>query len=164
MKTAYIGIGSNLGNAHDNCLQAIEKIKQIPGCFVISVSPLYRTEPVGNEDQDWYVNGVVSVSTNLSAQKLIKHLLTIEVGMGRVRKKKWESRIIDLDILLLGHDIVQDKNLIIPHMLMHTRRFVLAPMADLAPDLVHPSLGKTMMELLQAIEKEDQVVHKIKDH
>jgi 2-amino-4-hydroxy-6-hydroxymethyldihydropteridine diphosphokinase len=164
MKTAYIGIGSNLGDAHDHCLQAIETIKQIPECHVKGVSPLYRTEPVGDKTQNWYVNGVVSVLTNLSAQILITHLLNIEANMGRVRKGKWESRIIDLDILLYGHDIIRDKNLVIPHMHMHTRRFVLAPMVDLAPDLVHPSFGKTMMELLQTIDVDDQVVQLVKDH
>ncbi|MBN1850418.1 MAG: 2-amino-4-hydroxy-6-hydroxymethyldihydropteridine diphosphokinase [Deltaproteobacteria bacterium] len=162
MKTAYIGIGSNLGDAHHHCLTAVGEIERIPGCILIGTSPWYMTEAVGVKNQDWYVNGVLSVSVNLSAQGLIHHLLHIEMDMGRVRKERWESRIIDLDILLYGEDIIRQENLTIPHPLMHERRFVLTPMVDLAPELIHPLLKKTMTELLALADKDGQVVERIK--
>jgi len=163
MKTAYIGIGSNLGDTRRNCRRAIERIGRIPGCSITGLSGLYLTEPVGVEGQDWYVNGVVAISTSLSAQDLIKGLYTIEADMGRVRKERWGPRIIDLDILLFGQDVIREPNLTIPHPFMHERRFVIAPMVDLAPDLAHPTLGKKMTELLKMIPEDGQVVNPIKD-
>lgn len=147
-KTAYIGIGSNLGDKINNCLEAIVQIDEISGCRVTAQSDFYRTQPVGVEGQDWYVNGVIVLSADMSAQDLLKSLLAIEVDMGRERKKKWDSRIIDLDILLFGEEVISEKGLQVPHPLMHLRRFVLVPMVSLAPDLVHPVLGKSMAELL----------------
>ena len=163
MKTAYIGIGSNLGDAQGNCLKAVEKIERIPGCNLVGFSPWYTTEPVGVQNQDWYVNGVAVLSVDIPAQVLMKRLLDIEADMGRVRNKRWESRIIDLDILIFGEDIINEDNLIVPHPLMHGRRFVLAPMTDLAPDLKHPSLGWTMNELLSKVSRNNQVVRLLKD-
>jgi len=162
MKTAYIGIGSNLGEKTDNCLKAVTLMNRMIGCTVIERSNLYRTAPVGVEGQGWYANGVASLSTNLSARELLKNLLFIESEMGRVRRKKWESRIIDLDILIFGNEIIDENNLQIPHPLMHTRRFVLAPMVDVAPDLIHPSLGLSMTELLHRLPNDDQVVRTIR--
>jgi 2-amino-4-hydroxy-6-hydroxymethyldihydropteridine diphosphokinase len=157
-KTAFIGIGSNLGDKLANCLRAIELIRGIPGCFLIAGSDLYRTEPVGVEKQDWYVNAVISLSASISAQDLLSSLMGIEERMGRVRTRKWAPRTIDLDILLFGQDIINDKDLEIPHPFMHLRRFVLVPMVQLAPDLIHPVLGKTMSELLEDLSDEGQAV------
>jgi len=160
MTTAYIGIGSNLGDRHHNCLMALEMIEQIPGCELIGLSNWYLTQPVGVKGQDWYVNGVVSVSTEIPPQDLLRRLLAIEADMGRVRSERWESRIIDLDILLYGQEIINEKNLTIPHPLMHLRKFVLVPMVQLGPNLIHPSLGMTVAKLLQKIPKNDQeVIH-----
>jgi 2-amino-4-hydroxy-6-hydroxymethyldihydropteridine diphosphokinase len=156
VQTAYIGIGSNLGDAYNNCLIAVEKIGRVSGCSLLGISPWYKTEPVGVKNQDWYVNGVVSISTNMAARNLIKILLAIEEDMGRIRKERWASRIIDLDILIFGPDIIREENLTIPHPFMHQRRFVMAPMVDLAPNLVHPVLGKTMLELLKTIKGDGQ--------
>ena len=94
----------------------------------------------------------------MSAQDLLGRLLAIEADMGRIRKQRWESRIIDLDILLFGHEILNEEDLTIPHPLMHLRRFVLVPMVSLAPDVVHPVLGKTMVELLAGVPKKAQTV------
>ena len=163
MKKAYIGIGSNLGDTHGNCRKAIERMGRIPGCSVTGLSELYLTEPVGVEGQDWYVNGVIAISTSLSPQELIKGLYIIEADMGRVRKERWGPRTIDLDILLFGQDIIREPNLTIPHPRMHERRFVIAPMVELAPDLVHPTLGKKMTELLAMIPGDGQVVKPIED-
>ena len=163
MKTAYIGIGSNLGDKQDNCLKAIEKIKQIPDSELTGISGWYLTKPVGVEGQDWYMNGVASLATSLSAQDLLSALLTIEADMGRVRKQRWESRIMDLDLLLLGQEIIDEGSLTVPHPLMHLRKFVLIPMAQLAPDLIHPSLKVTMAELLLTIPEDGQVVIPIEE-
>jgi len=158
MKTAYIGTGSNLGDKLNNCLKAINLIEKIPGCRVEAQSDFFRTEPVGVEDQDWYVNSVISIRTDLSAQQLQKSLLAIETGLGRERKRKWDPRTIDLDIILFGQDLINEKNLTVPHPLMHERRFVLVPMIQLAPDLIHPVLKKSMTELLYALPEERQTV------
>ena len=138
-KTAYIGVGSNLGNKINNCIKAIDLVGGIPGCRLTAQSDFYRTEPVGVEGHDWYINCVISLTTNNVAHKLLKRLFSIEADMGRVREKRWEPRVIDLDILLFGQDVIHEDNLTVPHPLMHERRFVIAPMVDLAPDLVHPS-------------------------
>ena len=163
METAYIGIGSNLGEPERNCREAVRRIGEIPDCDIIRLSGLYRTEPVGVEDQDWYVNCVVSVMTGLSPRDLMERLLDIEADMGRVREGQWEPRVIDLDLLLFGRDIVHDRDLTIPHPLMHERRFVMAPMVDLAPDLEHPSLGKTMVELLREISEHGQDIRPVEE-
>ena len=156
MNTVYIGVGSNLGDKLDNCRKAIELIDNIENCMVMKQSGFYRTEPVGVTSQDWYVNGVISVETGLSAQELIRLLLSIETQMGRVRKERWESRIIDLDILLYEHYVIDEKTLTIPHPRMHTRKFTLMPMVQLDPDLVHPVLGRTMSDLFDDLAEEGQ--------
>ena len=146
---AYIGVGSNLGDKVANCRAAVEKVDSLRGCSVGARSGLYRTEPVNVEDQDWYVNGVIRVDTDLPARDLLMELMAIEASMGRVRKQKWEARIIDLDILLYGNHRIKEEDLIIPHPLMHSRRFVLVPLKQLDPDLVHPVSGRTIWQLLR---------------
>ena len=157
-KTAYIGIGLNLGDKLSNCLSAIDRINTIPGSKVTARSDFYRTSPVGVEEQDWYVNGVVAVTTNATAQHLLKSLLAIEADMGRERRRKWDSRIIDLDILLFGDDIIDEENLKVPHPMMHLRKFVLVPMVSMAPHLIHPILGKPLLALFSSISDESQAV------
>jgi 2-amino-4-hydroxy-6-hydroxymethyldihydropteridine diphosphokinase len=157
-KDAFIGIGSNLGDKLENCLKAISFVDHVPGCRVRARSDFFRTAPVGVDNPEWYVNGVIDVITDRSAHALLEALLAIEAQMGRVRRKKWDSRIIDLDILLYGQDVIQETTLEIPHPLMHVRRFVLVPMTQLAPGLVHPVLGKTMSQLLDQCPREGQDV------
>jgi 2-amino-4-hydroxy-6-hydroxymethyldihydropteridine diphosphokinase len=157
-QTAYIGIGSNLGDKLGNCLQAVELAKGIPGCRLQAQSQFFRTEPFGIEGQDWYVNGVIALGTDVSAPDLLKALLAIEADMGRERKRKWDPRGIDLDILLYGSDVIREPGLKVPHRFMHLRRFVLVPMVELAPDLVHPVLGKTMRQLLEELPEDGQAV------
>ena len=146
--TAYIGIGSNLGDKAFNCRYAIDQIETLPNCHVIARSSLFTTEPEGVTGQPWYVNCVSQISVTKSPFELLEGLLNIESLMGRVRKKRWEARIIDLDILLFGQEIRKSHNLIIPHPLMHKRRFVLEPLVQLAPDLMHPVFKVTIQELL----------------
>lgn len=163
-KTAYIGIGSNLGDKLNNCNKAIDLINRISGCGVVARSDFFRTEPVGVKAQDWYVNGVICITTDLTVQKLLTSLLAIESRMGRKREKKWDSRIIDLDILLYGEEVIEEENLRVPHQHMHLRRFVLVPMVQLVPDLIHPVLGITMTELLNNSSQQGQAVIRIKGH
>ncbi len=137
-------------------------MRQIPGCELSGCSDWYLTNPVGVREQGWYVNGVVSMFTGMLAKDLLSRLMAIEADMGRVRRQRWESRIIDLDILLFGHEIIDKEKLTIPHPLMHLRKFVLVPMVELAPDLVHPSLGLSMAALLQKIQEDSQVVSQLK--
>jgi 2-amino-4-hydroxy-6-hydroxymethyldihydropteridine diphosphokinase len=158
MYKVYIGIGSNLGDREGNCVRAVELVDGTRGCRIIKMSALYRTEPVGVEGHDWYVNGAVSLASEISAHELLARLLEIESKMGRVRKGTWDPRPIDLDILLFGRDIITEDGLTVPHPRMHLRRFVLAPMAQLEPDLVHPVLGLTMRELLEGLPEEGQRV------
>ena len=163
MKTAYIGIGSNIGDKVSNCRKAIEEIKKMRRCRFISQSEFFLTKPVGVEDQDWYVNGVVSAAAGLPPAELLEKLLAIEARMGRTRRQPWEARIIDLDLLLYGQDIIIENDLTVPHPRLHLRRFVLEPLVRLAPDLVHPSLGKTVSELLRDLEDDSQEVLPLKD-
>jgi len=161
MNTAYIGIGSNMADPRQKCLEAIERIGRIEGCSVTSVSGLYLTEPIGVKEQEWFINCAAGISTGLSPFDLIRNLLSIEDDMGRVRTIKWGPRIIDLDILLFGQDIINDEALSVPHPMMHLRRFVMAPMLDLAPDLIHPVLGMTMTELYREIPQDGQIVRRM---
>ena len=148
---AYIGIGSNLGNTSFNCRYAIDQIETLSDCHVIAQSSLFSTEPDGVTGQPWYVNCIAQISTKKSPFDLLTELMAIESAMGRERRKRWEPRIIDLDILLFGQEIRESHNLIIPHPLMHKRRFVLEPLAELAPDLVHPVFKVTIQELLDEL-------------
>ena len=158
MGNAYIGIGSNIGHKIDHCKRAISLMGRLEGCSVRVQSPFYMTEPVGVEGQEPYVNGVVCVDTDLSAGTLLEGLLEIEVDMGRVRRKKWDARVIDLDILLFGSKIIRDPDLIVPHPLMHLRRFVLTPLLQIAPELIHPVLCKSIQELAGLLSGDGQAV------
>ena len=118
---------------------------------------------MGVEGQGWYLNGVAALDVGIPARELLKNLLTLEEEMGRVRKERWEARIIDLDILLFGSDVIDEEGLTIPHPRMHLRRFVLVPLAELAPGLIHPVLGVRVEELLEGLPEDDQTVVPWKD-
>lgn len=158
IKTAYISIGSNLGDKLANCMKAADLVDRIPCCEVTAQSDFYKTEPIAMEDREWFVNGVISLSVRLSAYDLLKSLLKIETTLGRERRKERASRTIDLDILIFGQDIIDDNALMVPHPLMHLRRFVLIPIVQLAPDLNHPVLGETMARLLEKVPEKGQTV------
>jgi len=158
MKRAFIGIGSNLGDRRKNCAEAVERLKEIEGCEFVACSRWYLTSPVGVEDQDWFVNGVACLGAEISARDLLGRLLSVEAAMGRVRTEKWGPRVIDLDLLLYGADIVNEPDLEIPHPLMDRRRFVLAPLAEVDPDVIHPVLAKTASQMLWELEGQEQQV------
>ena len=161
METAYIGIGSNMGDPSGNCLDAIDRIGRIDNCRIISVSGLYLTEPVGDSEQEWYTNCVAAISTELTARDLLKRLLGIEADMGRVRRKRWESRLIDLDLLLYGEEIIKMQDLEIPHPRIHVRKFVLIPLSDLDSGLIHPTLGISIQKILDELDDETQDISKL---
>lgn len=154
---AYIGVGSNLGDKIKNCIQSIKMMGELSACNVAACSSMYKTEPQGVTGQDWYANCVVKIKTGLTPPELLKSLMDIESYMGRIRKKKWEARIIDLDILLFDQKIINSESLTIPHPLLHKRRFVLEPLAELAPDLIHPILQLTITELKDALPQKPYV-------
>lgn len=162
-KTVYIAMGSNVGEKLNNCRKAIDLINNSDGCTVRGISRFYRTEPVGVTAQEWYVNAVIHIETILGPHELLRRLLSIESDMGRVRREKWEARVIDLDILLYGNEIIRMGELTVPHPLMHQRRFVLMPMVQLNPGLIHPVLGKSMSELMDDLEIEGQAVVPLSD-
>ena len=158
---AYIGIGSNLGTSEKNCIEAIEKIYRTKDIKIISRSSFYQTEPIGEVQQDWFVNSAIKIKTNLSPTHLLSALLNIESVMGRTREEKWGPRLIDLDLLFYGNLILGKKDLTLPHPEIQKRKFVLIPMSEIAENLVHPTLKKTIKILLQE-SSDETVVKKLK--
>jgi 2-amino-4-hydroxy-6-hydroxymethyldihydropteridine diphosphokinase len=158
MKRAFVGIGSNLGDRRKNCVEAVRRLKKHRGCEFIKCSRWYLTSPVGVEAQGWFVNGVACLGAEGSARDLLGWLLSIEADMGRVRKEKWGPRVIDLDLLLYGSDIVNEMDLKIPHPHLHLRRFVLAPLVEVDPEVIHPVFAKTASQMLLELQEEDQQV------
>ncbi len=155
MILVYISIGSNRGGRIKNIEEALGKLKK--EIDVQRVSSLYLTEPVKIKG-GWFVNCVAEGKTNKLARELLTCLLQIEKEMGRVRKKEKGERSIDLDILFYGQEIIQEKDITIPHPRLHQRRFVLTPLLEINAQLNHPLLNKTVDELLKELQNSHQVV------
>lgn len=153
----YIAIGSNLGNKKENYLEALERIAKIPNSRIIKESSLYESQPLG-DSKEWYVNGVIEIETELKPELLLKKFKNIERAMGRKKvRKRWGARIIDLDILLYDSVVINKKSLKIPHPEMHQRKFVLIPLSELAPQVIHPVLQATISELVVGVKDDKRV-------
>lgn len=147
MERAFIGLGSNVGDREAALAEAVRRLETEVGPVVLR-SSIYRTDPVEVVDQAEFLNQAVGVETALDPAALLDRLLSIERAMGRVRARDKGPRTIDLDLLLHGDRIVQRAGLEVPHPRLHLRRFVLEPLAEIAPDLVHPALRESVRTLL----------------
>ena len=146
MSIVHIGIGSNLGNRQENCLEAIKRLEQ-HGVTVLKRSSLIETEPWGVTDQPRFINLAIEAETDLAPDELLLLLKNIERSMGRVQTAHWGPRVIDLDILFYDDRIIDSPGLQIPHPHLHERDFVLMPLTEIAPEKVHPVLKKKVSEL-----------------
>jgi 2-amino-4-hydroxy-6-hydroxymethyldihydropteridine diphosphokinase len=140
-KSAFVGIGSNLGDREGNLRQAVELLSAEDGIDVVAVSEIRETDPVGPVEQGPFLNGAVRIETDLAPRELLERLLAVEERLGRVRRERWGPRTIDLDLLLYGDDVVDEPGLTVPHARLHERRFALEPLSDLAPSLEIPGKG-----------------------
>lgn len=149
--TAFIALGSNLGRKQENMVQAVKFITAIPGVRLARCSSLYETEPWGKTDQDRFLNQVVAVETELLPGDLLQRLQDIEIKMGRQRNVKWGPRIIDLDILLFGNEVIDEPGLQVPHPHLRERLFVLVPLQEIGAELRFPDDGTTIEEVLSRV-------------
>lgn len=147
MHTVYIGIGSNIGDRKKNCIQALG-LMQKNSIVIKKKSAMHETEPWGNiKNQPKFINMAIEAGTDKFPEELLAALKNIEQLMGREYKTKWGPRVIDLDILLFDDLVLKKPDLEIPHALMHKRDFVLVPLCEIAPDVTHPVIGKTIKEI-----------------
>ena len=156
--TAYLGLGSNMGNRQDNLDRALDFLSQ--RLRVEKVSSVYDTEPVGNIEQPRFLNLVCQVYTRLAPIELLALAKGIEHKLGRTISKSNAPRPIDIDILFYGDQVIETAELVIPHPKLAERAFVLIPLAEIAPDLVHPVSGKTIQELMGGLQQGVQGVFK----
>jgi 2-amino-4-hydroxy-6-hydroxymethyldihydropteridine diphosphokinase len=157
MNIVFLGLGTNLGNREKNLNDAFNDIREQIG-KVLEASSVYETEPWGFQSESKFLNIVIKVETGLSPSMLLEAILLIELRLGRVRSgNQFSSRIIDIDILLYEDQVIDKRELKIPHPKLHERMFVLVPLVEIEPDLVHPVLKKTMASLLGSCEDKNEV-------
>lgn len=158
MKKVFLGIGTNLGERETNLKEAVTAIGKNIGT-VLKCSSLYETEPWGFKSENQFLNIVVEAETKLTPSGVLGAILMIEAFLGRTRsEKQYSSRLIDIDILLYEDIVIDEVSLKIPHPLMHKRKFVLVPLNEIAPDLIHPVLKKNIATLLKLCEDKSAVL------
>jgi 2-amino-4-hydroxy-6-hydroxymethyldihydropteridine diphosphokinase len=155
----YIGLGANMGDREHNLLRAVAELGKLPGTKIAALSSFYDSEPVGPVPQDNFLNGVLAMESTLPPRELLQELLRIEVTVFKRRRGiPLGPRTMDLDLLLYGNEIIAAApELIVPHPRLHERRFMLLPLHEIAPDLVHPVLGKTVHTLLKELPDKGRV-------
>ena len=153
----YIAVGSNLGDKMANCQNGIDRLAHAAGGILVDQSRFYKTEPMGFADQDWFVNGVFCLQTDLEPAALLAKIAEVQTAAGRKKSAiRNGPRTLDLDILLFDDRIMETPELIIPHPRMHERRFVLQPFCDISPHVMHPVLKKEIKTLLAALPDGEQ--------
>lgn len=151
MTRAYVGLGANLGPREQTLRRAVDLLAAADGIDVLAVSELRETEPVGVVDQPPFLNGAVALETTLPPRALLDHLLDVERSLGRVRAERWGPRLVDLDLLVYGDEVIDEPGLHVPHPRLHERRFALEPLAELDPALEIPGRGQ-VSALLAALD------------
>jgi 2-amino-4-hydroxy-6-hydroxymethyldihydropteridine diphosphokinase len=159
-ETVFIGFGSNVGDRLDFCDRAVTLLGLLPHSQVVGVSLLYETEPVYDHAQPgegWFLNGVVQIETDITPRSLLAVLREIERSLGRDDDDRSGPRTIDLDILFYGQRIIDESDIVVPHPRLHQRRFVLMPLSELDPLWVHPTLHRTINQLLAEVKDQSEV-------
>ena len=159
MNNVFLLLGSNLGN-RQHFLQEAIKLIELQVAPVIKISSIYETQSWGKTDAPDYLNQVVVIETDISAREVLRQILAIELILGRRREEKWGSRTIDIDILFYGTEIINEEGLHVPHAELHKRRFTLEPLAEIAPDLVHPAINKSILLIKNEL-KDSLIVKKL---
>jgi 2-amino-4-hydroxy-6-hydroxymethyldihydropteridine diphosphokinase len=149
---AYLGLGANLGDPSGQLTEALERLNAAEEVEVSRVSAFYRNPPLGPTDQPWYVNAAARLRTRLGPEELLRLLQQVESALGRVRAERWGPRRLDLDLLLYNGEVIFSPDLVVPHPEMHRRPFVLAPLAEIAPQAWHPILQKSVGDLLAELD------------
>jgi 2-amino-4-hydroxy-6-hydroxymethyldihydropteridine diphosphokinase len=159
-KRIYLSLGANLGDRELNLRNAIQGLRELGE--LVAQSSMYETEPVDVERaQPWFLNCAVAIETDLEPRELLDSILSMELSMGRVRKEKRGPRPVDIDIIFFGDDVIDLPGLTVPHPAMQSRRFVLEPLAQIAPAMMHPLLQRSVQDLLNSLPNSFGLVRKL---
>jgi 2-amino-4-hydroxy-6-hydroxymethyldihydropteridine diphosphokinase len=154
---AFVGLGSNLGERETQIRMALDDLARLADTRLVRVSSLYDTEPLGEVDQPHFLNAVALLETELAPRQLLWNLQLVERRLGRVRGKRWGPRTMDLDLLLYGQAVIEESGLQVPHPELARRAFVLVPLLELDPHLVHPVTGRTLLDHLSQLDARPMV-------